>query len=106
MYFSFKSKDLSCLKFPKQKNTMITITHPSFVTTRPCAWANISAALPLPSAMTTGTAGLLVTDSNTVRIVLGPPSRTSSTTGIPCDLPEKKKRKEKKVFGLFMSERH
>ena len=39
--------------------------------------------------MTTGTAGLLDTDSNTVRIVLGPPSRTNSTTGTPCDLPEK-----------------
>ena len=44
--------------------------------------------------MTTGTAGQLVTDSNTVRIVLGPPSRTSSTTGIPCDLPKKKKQKK------------
>ena len=70
-------------------------TYLSFEETRLCACANISAALPLPSAMTTGTAGQLVTDSNTVRIVLGPPSRTSSTTGIPCDLPKKNKRKNK-----------
>ena len=69
-------------------------TYLSFEETRLCACANISAALPLPSAMTTGTAGQLVTDSNTVRIVLGPPSRTSSTTGIPCDLPKKKKKKK------------
>ena len=48
-----------------------------------CAYAKISAARPLPSATTTGTAGFLVTDSKTVRMVLGPPSRTSSTTGTP-----------------------
>jgi len=43
----------------------------------------MSAARPLPSAITTGTAGFLDTDSRTVWIVFGPPSRTSSTTGIP-----------------------
>ena len=48
-----------------------------------CAYAKISAARPLPSATTTGTAGFLVTDSKTVRMVLGPPSSTSSTTGTP-----------------------
>ena len=65
-------------------------THPSFDMTSPWACAKMSAALPLPSAMTTGTAGVLVTDSNIVRIVFGPPSRTSRTTGIPCDLPERR----------------
>ena len=63
-------------------------THPSFEVTIPWACAKMSAARPLPSAMTTGTAGLLVTDSNTVWIVFGPPSRTRRTTGIPWDLPE------------------
>ena len=43
----------------------------------------MSAARPLPSATTTGIAGFLVTDSKTVRMVLGPPSSTSSTTGTP-----------------------
>ena len=62
--------------------------HPSFEVTIPWACTKMSAARPLPSAMTTGTAGLLVTDSNTVWIVFGPPSRTRRTTGIPWDLPE------------------
>ena len=66
-------------------------TYPSFSSTNRCANERISAARPLPSAMTTGTAGLLVTDSSTVRIVFGPPSRTRSTTGIPYDLSAKYK---------------
>ena len=61
-------------------------TNPSFALYSEYAYAKISAALPLPSAMTTGTAGVLVTDSNTVRIVFGPPSRTTNTTGIPFGL--------------------
>ena len=60
-------------------------TNPSFALYIEYAYAIISAALPLPSAMTTGMAGVLVTDPNTVRIVFRPPSRTTSTTGIPLD---------------------
>ena len=47
------------------------------------AYAKMSAALPLPFAITTGTAGSLSTDFQTERIVFRPPSMTTSTTGIP-----------------------
>lgn len=46
----------------------------------------MSAALPLPLATTIGTGGSLSMDFKTVWIVLIPPSRTTSTTGIPFDL--------------------
>ena len=76
---------LPCLLDIKRKNIIRRNTNPSFALYSEYAYAKISAALPLPSAMTTGMAGVLVTDSNTVRIVFRPPSRTNSTTGIPFD---------------------
>lgn len=71
-----------------------------------CAYAKMSAARPLPSATTTGTAGFLVTDSRTVRMVLGPPSSTSSTTGTPwvrSVMPTVIERKSARTFSVSIS---
>ena len=48
-----------------------------------CTNASKSAARPLPSHTTTGTGGSPVRQSNTVRIVLDPPSNTTQTIGTP-----------------------
>lgn len=52
-----------------------------------CMKAMRSAALPVPSHTTTGTAGFSFRYSHTVRISFGPPSTSSPTKGTPCPIP-------------------